>query len=349
MKIFEFDAIKIDSSSGFLDEKTRGIIFKFTIVSFLLSTLVYFINIRFDDIIYIPIILSTFIFGIPHGAADHLFLWGFTKRNNILTKLVLIKFYLLVAFIYLLAWFYFPLESFIFFIIMTIYHWGKSDYIYGLISRGLKPGHYMINSFYTLLRGSIPILIPGIFFNEQYNEFILQLCSMIIGTVYKDHIYLDTKFFIIICFLILITFYSLNFIFEKFKMNLELSTIDHFEIFLLTLWFMFLPPLYAIGIYFIFWHSFRHIVRILALDSKKFYCSDINSLKNFCIRYFQLFSVMTLLSVLLFLILFIFMQQSSYIESIVNVLLLLIASLTLPHTLTVFFMDILQTKLIKFK
>ena len=82
MKIFEFDAIKIDSASGFLDLKTRSTIIKFTLVSFLLATFVYFINIRYDDIIYIPIMLSTFIFGIPHGAADHLFLWGFTKRNN---------------------------------------------------------------------------------------------------------------------------------------------------------------------------------------------------------------------------------------------------------------------------
>ena len=69
-------------------------------------------------------LLALFLRGIPHGALDHLLE---AKQINGTPKLSFILKYLLLSFLYLLAWFYIPNISFLFFIVFSIWHFGSTD------------------------------------------------------------------------------------------------------------------------------------------------------------------------------------------------------------------------------
>jgi lycopene beta-cyclase len=69
-------------------------------------------------------LMALFLRGIPHGALDHLLE---AKQINGTPKLSFIFKYLLLGFIYLIAWFYLPNLSFLFFIVFSIWHFGSTD------------------------------------------------------------------------------------------------------------------------------------------------------------------------------------------------------------------------------
>jgi Brp/Blh family beta-carotene 15,15'-monooxygenase len=69
-------------------------------------------------------LLALFLRGIPHGALDHLLE---AKQINGTPKLSFILKYLLLGFLYLLAWFFIPNVSFLFFIVFSIWHFGSTD------------------------------------------------------------------------------------------------------------------------------------------------------------------------------------------------------------------------------
>ena len=75
------------------------------------------------------------LFGIPHGAIDNVILQAETKISNI-------KFYSIYISIILLytgVWFLSPLYSFYFFLIMSAYHFGESQFAnYKILSRRKK-------------------------------------------------------------------------------------------------------------------------------------------------------------------------------------------------------------------
>jgi Brp/Blh family beta-carotene 15,15'-monooxygenase len=64
--------------------------------------------------------------GIPHGAIDHL------TSDPLINKSGLIRFvllYLLLIFLYLVCWFFFPLTALVLFIVMSAYHFGQTHFL----------------------------------------------------------------------------------------------------------------------------------------------------------------------------------------------------------------------------
>ena len=342
MKIFEFNPIRITGKCNF-NNVVVNLISIFTLIVFIISSLLYAINHKNVDFVYYPLIFSTLIFGIPHGAADHLFLWGFTKKSSIKFKSISILIYLSIAIMYMLIWFIYPYISLFFFIILTIYHWGKADFIYGILSRRVIGINTYLNTYYSIYRGVIPILTPGILYNTEYNEFINGICN-IINDSSGFNLQINSFILVSILSMIIISFNVTIIYCEKLKGGFKLTKFDHIESLLLVIWFLCLPPIYSIGVYFIFWHSLRHITRILYLDKHTCYLDGTLNYKRISIRYIQLFSFMTILA-LSFFIYFLYSQTSDFYKSnIVHALLILISTLTLPHAITVYLMDIKQLK-----
>ena len=75
----------------------------------------------------LPFYLSLFILGMPHGAADHLLLWGLTGKDSISFKIVSLLVYVSISGLYLFAWGIWPVYSAVFFLALTIFHWGQGD------------------------------------------------------------------------------------------------------------------------------------------------------------------------------------------------------------------------------
>ena len=67
--------------------------------------------------------------GIPHGASDFLLfkkLSNYLKRNNSVSYFYII--YSILIGNYLLVWYYFPIFAFILFLLISVYHFGQSNW-----------------------------------------------------------------------------------------------------------------------------------------------------------------------------------------------------------------------------
>ena len=127
----------------------------------------------------LPLFISLFVFGMPHGGADHLLIWGMLQNNSYGVRALSITLYALFALFYVFFWNFQPLAAAVFFLGLTIFHWGQGD---RYISVRLNNATYLFRSrvltiLHILSRGSIPILVPGYLNNETYREVIEALVN----------------------------------------------------------------------------------------------------------------------------------------------------------------------------
>ena len=75
---------------------------------------------------FLPLLVGLFLFGLPHGAIDHLVALGLARRGMRLRPfVVVVTLYLVVVVAVLLLWWVAPLFTALGFLVMTIFHWGK--------------------------------------------------------------------------------------------------------------------------------------------------------------------------------------------------------------------------------
>ena len=122
----------------------------------------------------LPLYLSLFVFGMPHGGADHLLLWGMVKKSSLGFRIATLLAYSFLSMAYLVFWNFQPVPSAIFFLALTIFHWGQGD---RYLSIKLHRAEYLVRSktlswLHMLARGSLPILLPGFLGHEIYRSFL---------------------------------------------------------------------------------------------------------------------------------------------------------------------------------
>lgn len=115
---------------------------------------------------YVPFAASLILFGLPHGAADHLVPGRLTGQGPGAGSVAgVVALYLALGGAYLALWTVTPLLSFVLFILVTWFHWGQGD-LYSsraLIGVGGLP---VITGL--LVRGGLPMLVPLLAFPEVY-------------------------------------------------------------------------------------------------------------------------------------------------------------------------------------
>ena len=121
--------------------------------------------------------------------------------------------------------------------------------------------------------------------------------------------------------------------------------IDQAEALILLVWFLFIPPLWAIGCYFVFWHSLRHSLRILWTDQIGNRLIEKGKYFKLKIRWLELTSLMTVIALIGMWATFnmSFSLRGLEIDWLAKAL-IGISLLTLPHTIVVCFMDRLQIR-----
>ncbi len=204
------------------------------------------------------LIISAFIFGLPHGACDLWILQNTARRSkkSAQTLSILFSVYLLLALLTIAIWFVVPGIALVGFLLLTAWHFGSGDSIW---SRS-ETKQWIINS---LGRGLIVIFAPIAFYsalsrnvleglsgasNLFYVEFILSAAPILVGLG--------------IFFLFAETF----FFGEKTKSKNELIKWTEIAIILFMFWTT--PPLLAVTVYLIGVHSWRHILRLETYDEK---------------------------------------------------------------------------------
>lgn len=238
------------------------------LVGVLLSSLAVLVSLP-TWVQFLPFAISVVVLGLPHGAVDHLVIPRANgERPRWRSMLAVGLLYLLVGGTYTLVWLFEPAAAFTVFILVTALHWGQGD-VYALRIFERSPHlEYGLNRVGTLIvRGSIPMLVPLVAFPGEYER----VATAIVGLVDPDAVtrlepaFTTTGRLVVAIGLgtLLLATLGLGFVRTDDR---RAWLVDATETIGLVGYFVLVPPILAIGLYFCLWHSLRHILRTMLLD-----------------------------------------------------------------------------------
>jgi Brp/Blh family beta-carotene 15,15'-monooxygenase len=218
---------------------------------------------------YAPLVASVVLFGLPHGAVDYVALpRARAGRVSLRGVAEVSALYLVAGAAYLALWFVRPLVAAAVFIALTWFHWGQGD-LYAL--RDLF-GTDHVDDFTqqvltVIVRGGLPMLVPLFGFPETYRAVVDTFVEPFGGAADAWWLF-DTRPRLALAGLFgLLTLGTLTrgFVHASDRRSWRL---DAAETVFLWLFFLLVPPILAVGVYFCFWHSVRHIARVVLLDER---------------------------------------------------------------------------------
>ncbi len=297
-----------------------------------------------DSLGLMLLLLSAVFIGLPHGAVDHYVLYrldrGSAKGRS--KWILVLAPYLGLAAAYLVLWFIYPIAAFLFFLLLTGFHWGQAD-----LADLLRPGcrTYLRSPFMrflaTSLRGAIPMLVPLLAFPEVYLRIAENLIGLFSPTIVITESALAGGAGILeIALIILVSCYmGCALLCGAVRRNQRGSFFaDLIEILILLLFFTLVPPLLAIAVYFLFWHSLRHLDRL-----REFFYGGQDSLRTGLkdlVRLWHMTIPMTLVALSLMGVLYLVVPVTpTNLWETIGLYLVLISILTLPHAWSVWKLD----------
>ncbi|MGB3683727.1 MAG: Brp/Blh family beta-carotene 15,15'-dioxygenase [Rubrobacteraceae bacterium] len=296
---------------------------------------------------YAPFALSLVLFGLPHGAADHLVPGRlYAGRASLASIAGVFILYLALAAPYLLLWFVSPGAAFAFFIVLTWFHWGQGDlYFLAVLDPGADRAPIPLKALTGIVRGGLPMLMPLLAFPDVYRGVASSLVGLFRGEVSGFAWAFGPVFrgiwgglFFLVVLVALYWRYRLSDGLRPAAWRLEAL-----EVALLAVYFVTVPPVLALGLYFCLWHSVRHIARLMLLNQSS--AESLNkgrvgaALADFARDAAPLTgAALALLAGLYFLV----PGATDGVSGLLAVYLVLISALTLPHVAVVCLMDLRQ-------
>jgi Brp/Blh family beta-carotene 15,15'-monooxygenase len=292
------------------------------------------------------LLLATLVaLGLPHGAVDHLTVPR--ARGEWPTLRWLAGFcvaYLTVAAAYTVGWFLAPMACFLGFIALTWFHWGQGDRAHLAVIADAPHLKSRWRSRATILvRGGLPMLVPLLAFPDRYREVLLTAVSLFgrsgewVGPLFATgtRLTLGAGFALATVGTLAAGYRAAG--------DTDAWRVDAGETALLWAYFLTVPPVLAIGLYFALWHSLRHLVRLLALDDQAVTAVDRGADLRAAWRLVRDATPLTVASLLIFGGLALLVPDPpGTIAGLGGLYLVLLAVLTLPHVLVVSYLDRLQ-------
>ena len=296
---------------------------------------------------YAPFALSLVLFGLPHGAVDHLvpgrLYKGRASPGSIAWVSVL---YLALAMLYLAAWFDSPGTAFAFFIALTWFHWGQGDlYFMAVLGRDVGTEPLYLKTLTVFVRGGMPMLVPLLAFPEIYRAIAFDIVKLFRGDASTLAWAFDPTFrllagaaFIVAVLAVLYQGYQRSVRDGSSVWRLEVA-----EVILLTLYFAVVPPVLALGLYFCLWHSPRHVARLMLLNKASATALEKSRIGR-ALRIFVRDAAPLTVAALALLagLYFAVPGPVDGAGGLLAVYLVLISTLTLPHVAIVCLMDLRQ-------
>ena len=296
---------------------------------------------------YVPFALSLILFGLPHGAVDHLIPGRLYRGEASLYSITAVfVLYLTLATLYLAVWFVSPGVAFVFFIILTWFHWGQGDlYFVAALGRDMRAEPNSIKALTIFVRGGMPMLVPLLAFPEAYRTVAFNVVGLFqgdatnLGWVFGPTFRLVAGVgFALAILVVIFKGYRLAGPKGRFVWRLEVA-----EVVILSVYFAVVPPILALGLYFCLWHSPRHVARLMLLN----HASAAALRKNrpgIALKAFVRDAAPLTLAALALLVglYFVIPGPIEGAGGLLAVYLALISTLTLPHVAIVCLMDIRQ-------
>ena len=294
--------------------------FIFFLFSYIFSLIIFkFNNLNISPLICLLLILTI---GVSHGSLDHV---KGKKLFNILNikKISIFYFlYTLIAISVIIIWIIIPSISLMIFLLVASFHFGKED------TQFLISENSYFNQLLFFLKGLLIILAPMFFhFNETITIFKFLLVD--------NEIFYSTLEFIevnkILPIGIILSTLSCVYLFlRKFEVKKFVIFLDFFSILILN---YYLSPLVAFTIYFCFLHSIRHSITLI-------YEIDKNDFKNGLKVFGKKVLPLTILTAIFCLIgLYLLNNKYDFNSSILKIIFIGLASLTIPHILLEYFLE----------
>ena len=220
----------------------------------------------------LPLAVSVVLFGLPHGAVDHLAVSRTRGDPATVRSLAAVGvLYLVVGGLYAAVWFLAPVFAVVFFILMTWAHWGQGD-VYPLVTFGDGyPAGRLPRVLTAATRGALPMVVPFVAFPGQYELVVSTLVGLfdagsvgVVSAAFTPAVRLTVAVGLaaLVGATLLVGFRSTA------SGGRRPWLIDVAETLGLVAFFSTVPPILAVGLYFCLWHALRHIVRLLAVDPR---------------------------------------------------------------------------------
>lgn len=288
---------------------------------------------------YLPFLASFVAFGLPHGAADHLAVARLGGRRPFVAVGVA---YLVGGTGYLAIWLVAPTAAFAAFILLTWYHWGQGDLYFLLAEGGDHLRTRTQRGLALAVRGGIPMVAPLVAFPDAYRAVARATVALFDPAVADA---LDSTFHPEVRFalgggLAALSVAALALGFVRGGASLGSDSdwrTDAVETCLLWAYFLVVPPVLAVGLYFCLWHSLRHVGRLVALEGGG---SSVDPGVGGSLARFGRDALPNTLGALVILLALAGLAPADAgIDSYLGVYLVLLAVLTLPHAAVVTWMD----------
>ncbi len=259
------------------------------------------------------LIIALIILGVPHGAMDLYIERKNIKQDESGYNWVLIK-YVLNIIVYATAWYFFPLISLVFFILITAYHFGEIDWMGKTTLWKHRIAYFILGLSWILYFLSINIKSALKIFTYVGGSNIAESTWINISEV------VSVSSLSILILLHIILFFAKNSFYNKasdYYFSLLqfgiLLCICHFS----ALWIGF-------GFYFGCWHS------ILSFDKIRMHFEWKNDYENWSklLKMAMPFSVMAWIGMLF--VMFMFFKSTNQ-TSLITLLFITLSVLTLPH------------------
>jgi Brp/Blh family beta-carotene 15,15'-monooxygenase len=236
---------------------------------------------------YVPLVASVLFLGMPHGAVDYVALpRARTGRVDVPGAAAVGGLYLVLGSSYLLLWFLAPVLAATIFILLTWFHWGQGD-LYAL-KRLFGTDHVddRLGAVLTVVvRGGAPMLVPLVGFPDRYREVVATFVEPFGGNTEAWWVFETGPRLALGGAFAAVTLFALVRGYpgtrsgdshngaDTTRLPIDRGAVhgwalDAAETCLLWAYFLLVPPVLAVGVYFCLWHSVRHIARVVLLDDR---------------------------------------------------------------------------------
>jgi len=308
---------------------------------------------------YLPLVASAVVFGMPHGAVDYVALPRALRGRVDLRGVTAVSgLYLLAGGAYLLAWLLVPLPAAAFFILLTWFHWGQGDLyalreLYGAGHVDDRPQQALT----VLVRGGLPMVVPLVGFPGEYRAVLATFVEPFGASVGSWWLFGTVpRLGVAVLFGGLIGLTLLRGRVRSADPGPDPGVadgrehdpggadrawrLDAAETLLLSVYFLLVEPVLAVGLYFCLWHSVRHILRVVLLDRRAVAALRDRRWLSPVARFGLEAAVPTLLALGLVGTLWVAVPVSvGSLAGATGLYLVAIAVLTLPHTVVVLALD----------
>lgn len=293
---------------------------------------------------YLPFAASLVLFGLPHGAVDHLVPSRLAGRGaDVRSVLSVVLLYLVLSGLCLALWFTAPAAAFALFVCVTVFHWGAGD-LHALLffgPEGLGGMGPVSRALLIVLRGSPPMLVPLLFFPDAYRG----VASAAAGLFGADAAALSWAFspaFRLAAGAALAAVGAVFFLSAAGDLaggRRALLPVA-LETFVLFAFFAVVPPVLAVGLYFTLWHAPRHVARLVLLDPAGSRYLGAGRPARALARFAAEAAPLTGLALALLVALYLTVPRTAGDPgSLLALYLVLVSALTLPHAAIVALMD----------